>query len=86
MARLVAILHPQNHTHDSDFIVTRAVPYAGMDPLNRAKSYAAARCRECGSVGDLLRIDMEFTCRGAHHYADWDLLLDQMVEIAEPAA
>jgi hypothetical protein len=29
---------------------------------------------------------MEFTCRATHHYMDWDAILDQMVEIAEPAA
>jgi hypothetical protein len=57
-----------------------------MDPLNRAPSYAAARCAICGCATDLIRLGMEFSCRGMHHFKNWDDILDQMVEIAEPAA
>jgi hypothetical protein len=66
--------------------VTYPPPYACMDPMNRVKSYAAARCKTCGCATDLRYIGMEFFCRGMHHYKDWDRILDQMVEIAEPAA
>jgi hypothetical protein len=66
--------------------VTYPAPYACMDPMNRANSYAMARCKVCGCATDLLRVGMEFACRGMHHYKDWDTILDQMVEIAEPAA
>jgi hypothetical protein len=57
-----------------------------MDPLNRAPSYAAARCAICGCATDLIRLGMEFSCRGMHHFKNWDEILDQMVEIAEPVA
>jgi hypothetical protein len=29
---------------------------------------------------------MEFACRGMHHYKDWDIILEQWCENAEPAA
>jgi hypothetical protein len=66
--------------------VTYPPIYFSMDPMNRAPSYAAARCSICGCASDLTRVGMEFTCRGIHHFKDWDSILDQMVEIAEPAA
>jgi hypothetical protein len=27
---------------------------------------------------------MEFACRSMHHYKDWDIILEQIVDIAEP--
>ena len=55
-----------------------------MDPMNRTKSYAMARCAICGCASDLHRIGMEFTCRGMHHYKDWDIILEQWCDNAEP--
>jgi hypothetical protein len=66
--------------------VTYPPEYGSMDPMNRAKTYAAARCGICGCASDLKRVGMEFTCRGMHHYKDWDLILEQWCENAEPAA
>jgi hypothetical protein len=64
--------------------VTYPPSYACMDPMNRAESYAAARCTLCGCPSDLKRVGMEFTCRVSHRFLDWDYELDVMVERAEP--
>jgi hypothetical protein len=55
-----------------------------MDPMNRVARYAAAQCRVCGCYNDLIRIGMEFQCRVFHHYRNWDEILEQIVDIAEP--
>ena len=64
--------------------MTYPAPYACMDPLNRAKSYAAARCGVCGCPSDLLRVGLEFTCRLRHDFWNWDEELEAIVERAEP--
>jgi len=65
--------------------VTYPAPYASMDPMNRARSYAAARCALCGCPSDLKRVGMEFTCRLDHHYWNWDDELERILERVEPA-
>jgi len=55
-----------------------------MDPVNRAACYSEAQCKVCGCFNDLIRIGMEFHCRVEHHYKNWDDILEQIVDIAEP--
>jgi hypothetical protein len=64
--------------------VTRAIPYCSMDPMNRAPRYSEAQCKVCGSFNDLIRIGIEFHCRVEHHWKNWDEILEQIVQIAEP--
>ena len=64
--------------------MTYPPPYCSMDPVNRAACYSEAQCKVCGAFNDLVRIGMEFHCRVEHHYKNWDDILEQIVDIAEP--